>query len=95
MKKIISIVGIVILILVIVSLRLYRKYDRQKIGIEKNKKQQEWVIKTQKKRDSLNKVKQDSLVQNSYKRKRDSMNKELYLKQKKLQETLKKLNEQK
>ena len=94
MKNTGRIIGVIALIAVIVGIRLYRKYDRQQVNLEKQRKQQEWIIQGQKRMQLEEQRKQDStrLAQPT---KLDSSRMELDRQRKKLQETLRKLEQQK
>lgn len=94
MKNTGRIIGVIALIVVIVGIRLYRKYDRQQVNLEKQRKQQEWIIQGQKRMQLKEQRKQDS-IRLAQPTKLDSSKMELDRQRKKLQETLRKLEQQK
>ena len=94
MKNTGRIIGVIALIAVIVGIRLYRKYDRQQVNLEKQRKQQEWIIQGQKRMQLEEQRKQDS-IRLAKPTKLDSSRMELDRQRKKLQETLRKLEQQK
>ncbi len=94
MKNTGRIIGVIALIAVIVGIRLYRKYDRQQVNLEKQRKQQEWIIQGQKRMQLEEQRKQDS-IRLAQPTKLDSSRMELDRQRKKLQETLRKLEQQK
>lgn len=94
MKNTGRIIGVIALIAVIVGIRLYRKYDRQQVNLEKQRKQQEWIIQGQKRMQLEEQRKQDS-IRLAQPTKLDSSKMELDRQRKKLQETLRKLEQQK
>lgn len=73
MKKKGSLFGIIIVIVAMVAIRMYRKYDRQQ-RLDKQRKQQiEWSLKMSKQRDSILRIKQDSIRKANFKSRLDSM----------------------
>lgn len=94
MKKSFRILSIIVLIAVIVGVRMYRKYERQQRLDEQQRKQLEWVLEGQKKRKLEEQRKLDS-IRLAKPTQLDSARIELEKGRKKLQETLRKLEEQK
>lgn len=91
MKKKAGFLGILVIAIVLIALRFYRKYERQRIQDANKKYQMEQYERTKKILDSIKRVEQDSVMKAQYKNTRlDSMNK---VNRQKLEE-MKKLMEQ-
>ena len=95
MKKFKYGVVIVLIIVTMVALKLYQRYNRQQYMKPNTTINTDQIFKNQRKRDSIKRVKEDSIYQQKYRSKKDSLQKEIAKKRAKTDSILKALQKQK
>ncbi|NVJ88425.1 MAG: hypothetical protein HWD82_03175 [Flavobacteriaceae bacterium] len=95
MKKFKYGVVIVLIIVTMVALKLYQRYNRQQYMKPNTTINTDQIFKNQHKRDSIKRVKEDSIYRQKYRSKQDSLQKEIAKKRAKTDSILKALQKQK
>lgn len=91
MKKIKYIVGITLIIITMVAIKLYKKYNRQQLHKQENIINTEQIFKLKRERDSIKRAKIDSVNRQKNQFRQDSLRNELNKKRAKTDSILKAL----
>lgn len=91
MKKFKYFISAFLLIVILVALKMYKKYNRQQYNNSKNEVNTEQIFKIKRQKDSIKRAKADSISRNSYRVKQDSIKNEIAKKRAKMDSILREL----